>query len=470
MTIRLVSFLASLRSQSFPSERDELAFWVKYDRRRLEFRKIFLVCAITIYSALGLLDLIAGGAATTDLLRIRFVGVCLVALIFIRFCKPSSPAAREAMIVSIGVVMVTTSTIMTLVGPPAVASTYPFLISAGMIFGSCLLLPRFNAQAAFCVITNLVYWPSTLFVDLPAHIFYTNLVVMLITTLAVVIGAMVREQFEREHALNEASLAKARDDALAAARAKSHLLANVSHELRTPLNAIIGFSELMNNKVFGEIEQENYCQYVRDIHFSGKLLHANINDLLDLARLEVDKMHWKDERFSLNETLERVISTCNPESRSISVSLSPGLRNTDIAMFGDPDRMSQVFINVITNAMKFSEDGASIWISHDIEPSGNLALYIADSGVGISEEDLERIREPFGQARQDSYIASNNGLGLGLSIVAGIMERCGGRLHIESELRIGTTVSLIIPAERVIMTPVRQRGFRRILNLQTATG
>ena len=468
MTLKLVSFMAGLRSQSFASARDEEAFWSKYDRRRLEFRKFFLICAIVTYAGLGFLDLIAGGAAVTELMRIRLISIILITLIFVRFCKPSSPVAREVMIVSIGIVVVASFTLMTLVGPPAVASTYPFLISASMIFGSCLLLPRFNSQAIFCLLANLIYWPSTMFVELARHVFWTNVFVMLITSLAVVIGAMVREQLEREHAMNEANLAKARDDALAAARAKSHLLANVSHELRTPLNAIIGFSELMNNKVFGEIAQENYRQYIHDIHFSGKLLHANINDLLDFARLEVDKMHWKDARFSLNETLERVIATCNPEARSISVSLSPGLRNTDISMFGDPDRMSQVFINVITNAMKFSDDGASIWISHDIEPSGNLALYIADSGIGISEDDLERIREPFGQAQQNSYIASNTGLGLGLSIVAGIMERCGGKLHIESELRVGTTVSLVIPAERITIAPARQRGLRRILTLQLA--
>ena len=175
-----------------------------------------------------------------------------------------------------------------------------------------------------------IYWPTTAFVQLTPNVYYTNAIVLTITTVSVFFGALVRERLQREHAINEAKLSRAMDEALKANKAKIHLLANVSHELRTPLNAIIGFSEMMNNEVFGRIEQKDYRQYVRDIEFSGKLLHSNIDDLLDLSRLEVDKMHWDEEYISIPDMLQSVITTCAPQDDSITLALSSRFQHVNM--------------------------------------------------------------------------------------------------------------------------------------------
>lgn len=467
---RAASFIDTFRLPAFPSPVDEKAFWQKHDERRLEFRKFFILIAIVVYSALGVLDPLTGGDATTLMLYIRVISILAIICIFYCFCQPSTPVGREIMISLIGIVVIASACIMTLIGPKEVASTYPLVISAAMIYGNCLLLPRFHTQAIFCIVVSALFWPSAILSEMTQHEFYMNVFVFLVTTVSVLVGALVREKLQREHAINEAKLSRARDEALRANRSKSHLLANVSHELRTPLNAIIGFSEMINNEVFGPIGHEKYRQYAHDIHFSGKLLHANINDLLDLSRLEVDKMNWREEYFSVTDMLESVITTCAPQNASIRFLLSPNFKQFNITMLGDPDRMSQVFINIINNAMKFSDADTAIRIAFDIDAAGFVTFSIADEGAGISKEDLDRVREPFSQANQNSYVASNTGLGLGLSIVSGIMERCNGTLNIESKQGVGTTVSIVIPPERIVVAPSRApRGFTRMLTRQKAS-
>lgn len=460
MRNRVSSLIDTLRLPAFETRAEELAFWKRHDTRRLGFRTFFLLTGLFIMTALGILDVVVGGPQAHHLLVIRAATVVLLTLTLYFFCRPNTPVRREALISLFGIIAIVSLSVMTLVGPASVVETYPFIVSATVIYGHCLLLPRLYSQAAFCTVVGLVYWPTTAFVEMPAHVYYTNAFVLWIATISALIGAWVRERLQREHAINEARLNRARDDALKANRAKSHLLANVSHELRTPLNAIIGFSEIMSKEVFGHIGNDVYRQYAQDIHFSGKLLHTNIDDLLDLSRLEVGKMQWNDESFDVRKTLKTVISTCATHEKSIAVDLSPEFEQVDIRLVADVDRMSQVFINVINNAMKFSPPNSLIRISYHLESDGALSLQITDQGMGISQEDLKRVREPFSQAMRNSYVATNTGLGLGLAIVSGILERCDGTLSIDSELGVGTTISINLPADRVSVSPVSStRGY-----------
>ena len=462
--------IETLRLPAFETRTDELVFWQRHDTRRLGFRKFFLMSGLVIMSALAVLDVMTGGEQASQLLIIRAGTVALLAITFYFFCRPQTPVKREVLISLFGIIAIVSLSVMTLVGPITVAETYPFIVSATVIYGHCLLLPRFYSQVAFCTVVGFVYWPTTAFVEIPPHVYYTNAFVLWIATISVLIGAWVRERLQREHAINQACLSRTMEEALKANRAKSHLLANVSHELRTPLNAIIGFSEIMSKEVFGHIGSDVYRRYAEDIHFSGKLLHTNINDLLDLSRLEVDKMQWNDEGFDARKSLQTVISTCAPHKKSIATVLSAEFEQTHIQIVADVDRMSQVFINIITNAMKFSPPNSVIRISHQMESDGALSLRFSDQGIGISSEDLKRIREPFNQATRNSYVATNTGLGLGLAIVSGILERCDSTLTIESELGVGTTVSVRIPAERVAVSSTRQTGgFGQTLSRQIAS-
>ncbi len=455
---------------SFPTRADEDVFWQRHDTRRFAFRKFFMLCAIILYSGLGILDIVAGGESTPLLLCIRAASVVAVTIVTYFFCRPQTAVMREILLSLFGIVVIASGTVMTLVGPASVAETYPFIISAAMIYGHSLFLPRFYTQAAFCAMVALIYWPTTVFAEMPLNVYLTNAFVIWITTVSVLIGSLVRERLQREHAINEVNLSRAMDEALRANRAKSNLLANVSHELRTPLNAIVGFSEMMDNEIFGRIEQDAYRQYIRDIHFSGKLLHANIDDLLDLSRLDVDKMHWNEEYVSIPETLQRVITTCEPQEKSINVALSSRFQHVNMTMLTDADRLNQVFINIITNAMKFSEPGTTVCISFSVEADGTVVLRIADQGIGISREDLKRIHEPFNQAKRSSYVAANTGLGLGLAIVSGILERCDSTFTIESELGVGTTVSIRIPSDRIAVSAIQKpRSASRAMPRQIAS-
>lgn len=455
MISRIFSFTATLRFPAFDTPEQERVFWEERDRGRFEFRKFFLLCAILITAAMSSLDVILGGETTSKLLALRAATILSMAYLFYLFIRASTPIGREHIIVAVGVVFVASTAGMTLIGSSEVTRLYPSFFFCSMIFGGSLLVPRFSMQMIFCVIVSIIYWPMALLNTAATGEFFINSFLMLITTLSVAIGSFIREQLEREQALAESRLVAARDEALRAARAKSHLLANVSHELRTPLNAIIGFSEVMENETFGKIPQPQYREYIRDIHYSGKLLHTNINDLLDISRMEVGKMGWTDEDFSLSELLTQVISTCSQTDKGVAVILSDRLRALEVSMRGDPYRISQAFINVINNAVKFSEFGSAVVID-TVDDDDFFGFSITDEGCGIADADFAKILQPFGQAKRSVYDASNNGLGLGLTIVQGIMERCDGLFGISSEVNVGTTVTLLIPSDRVVVVSAEE--------------
>jgi signal transduction histidine kinase len=262
----------------------------------------------------------------------------------------------------------------------------------------------------------------------------------------------------------------ARVAAEAASASKTAFLSNVSHELRTPLTSVVGFSKLIRRRldeaVFpsvpaGDPRRDRAMRQVSDnlaiIVEEGERLTALINDTLDLAKIEAGRMEWRRDPVDIAEIISRATAATAPllagPGPVMVVDVAPDLP----AITGDRDRLIQVVINLISNAVKFTPDG-SITCSARVDPErGSLVVSVADTGVGIAAEDQARVFEQFGQAG-DTLTDKPRGTGLGLPICREIVEHHGGRLWLESELGRGSTFSFSLPLVGVA-TDVAEPGF-----------
>lgn len=234
--------------------------------------------------------------------------------------------------------------------------------------------------------------------------------------------------------------------ATAADRAKTKFLANMSHELRTPLNAIIGFSDLIRLRRLETIEQTGeYAGYIGE---AGKLLLEIINGLLDLARIEAGKVELHEENIRWPDVLQSAVTTIGPLAEKKGLALVTHAA-PDLAVRIDPTRFKQILLNLLSNAVKFTEPGGRIELASAALASGDLLLTVADSGVGIAPEHVERVFEPFEQV-EDHLTRQNEGAGLGLAIARALAELHGARLLLRSAVGFGTTVELQLPKERVV--------------------
>jgi two-component system cell cycle sensor histidine kinase PleC len=226
-------------------------------------------------------------------------------------------------------------------------------------------------------------------------------------------------------------------------RAKSEFLANMSHELRTPLNAIIGFSEIMQNGMFGPL-CEKYTDYVQDIRSSGGYLLGIIDDILNMSRLEAGKVHLEKSDVALGLVIEEAVRKSQDEIDRKRLALTiEGTR--DAHLEADPHALYQVLGNLLDNAVKFTPDEGQIAIRIRQVP-GALNIFIEDTGIGIPKEKLDRIGRPFEQVEGD-LTRSYQGSGLGLAIARSLTELHGGSLRLRSAIGAGTIVMVHLPLD-----------------------
>ncbi|MGB0684431.1 MAG: CHASE3 domain-containing protein [Magnetovibrionaceae bacterium] len=243
----------------------------------------------------------------------------------------------------------------------------------------------------------------------------------------------------------EARLRAAVHSAQLANEAKSDFLASMSHELRTPLNAICGFSQLIENQSLGPIQNESYIQYAKDIHWSGRHLLSIINDILDLSKIEAGKLTLSPTYCELgpaiSDATKLIEARGKRDEHAINVEIEDGLSE----VYADPRSLRQILVNLLSNADKFSPPDKTIRVGAATgTPQNRVVIYVSDQGLGIAEEEIEIIMQPFGQARESSRVA-HEGTGLGLPIVKHLVDLHGGDFRIESEKNVGTTVEVSFP-------------------------
>jgi signal transduction histidine kinase len=232
----------------------------------------------------------------------------------------------------------------------------------------------------------------------------------------------------------------------AASRHKSEFLANMSHELRTPLNAIIGFSEVLNEQMFGDLN-ERQTEYVRDVLAAGRHLLSLINDVLDLAKVEAGRMDLKVSAVSLSEALRTGMTMHAERARRGQIDLGLALDRDQIIVEADQRKLHQVVFNLMSNAVRFTPHGGRVDVSAKVV-GDVVEVAVADTGYGIAPDEQELIFEEFHQAQDANGGQHPDGTGLGLPIARRFIELHGGRLWVESAPGEGSTFRFTLPVKQ----------------------
>ncbi len=253
--------------------------------------------------------------------------------------------------------------------------------------------------------------------------------------------AVLRDVTDRKN--QERALEAARVESERAHAAKTHFLATMSHELRTPLNAIIGFSEMLSNEVPMRLDAERRADYARLINDSGHHLLDVVNGILDMSKMETGDFELVPETFAPGDVIGNCCELLALKAHDGGIELATDLSGGLQTIVADRRALKQIMINLIANAIKFTDRGGCVTVSAVAETS-RLAIAVEDTGIGISEADLARVGDPFFQARQ-AYDRPHDGTGLGLSIVKGLVALHGGELDMHSRVGKGTRITVRLP-------------------------
>lgn len=232
-----------------------------------------------------------------------------------------------------------------------------------------------------------------------------------------------------------------------ASQSKSNFLASMSHELRTPLNAINGFSDIMKKEMFGPLGDPRYKEYVNDILFSGQHLLSLINDILDMSKIEAGKMTLNTEVMFLHEMVGQVVRMIRGRSDDAGLTLDVEVAEVR-EIEADPRSVKQVLLNLLTNAVKFTPEGGTVGVEL-IQKASGIIIKVTDTGIGISQENIEKLAKPFEQVNDEANKQSE-GTGLGLALSKSLVELHGGNFKIESVVGKGTTVIFSLPNRPVL--------------------
>ncbi len=228
----------------------------------------------------------------------------------------------------------------------------------------------------------------------------------------------------------------------AANRHKSEFLANMSHELRTPLNAIIGFSEVLQERLFGELNDKQ-AEYTDDILTSGRHLLSLINEILDLSKVEAGRMELETATFDLPLAIDNARTFVRERATNHGITLEVKVDERLGDIVGDERKIKQILLNLLSNAVKFTPEGGRITIN--ARPiNGSVEISVTDTGIGIAEEDQPKIFEEFRQVGSDNA-KKIEGTGLGLTLAKKFVELHGGRIWVESEVGKGSTFVFTLP-------------------------
>ena len=424
----------------------------------ISFIRVYTIAGTALYGSFGFLDTVLGGHAAGSILAIRLGIVTPILLgIFLltfhhSFERLMQPALALGML-STGLAIVAMTAIM---GPPFNSLYYAGLIMVVSYCGSLIRL-HFRYSALIAIFLFVSYQFVGLWLNpISRPIFVSNDFFLGTATGLGICAAYIQELYlrrvyiaqkvvEEKNWLVSESLA----EAMRANKSKGEFLATMSHELRTPLNAIIGFSDIIHRELFGPIKIEKYSEYARDIHESGAHLLAIINDILDLAKAESGKLELSEREFDVVETIHACIRMCQMRADESRVRIVFSCAEQEIRMTADERLILQIFSNLLVNAIKFTPEGGSVRMHISAHPAKGVIFRIADTGIGIAPENIDRVLRPFEQV-ETSYARKHGGLGLGLPYSKRLTELHGGALELESEVGKGTTITVRFPSWRLI--------------------
>jgi PAS domain S-box-containing protein len=247
----------------------------------------------------------------------------------------------------------------------------------------------------------------------------------------------------------EEDLLNAKRTAERASSAKSDFLAKISHEIRTPLNAIIGFSEVMMQEQFGPIGNERYREYMRDIHASGEHLVSLINDLLDLSKIEAGKLDLVFASVNLNQLVQQCVALMQPQANQQRIIIRSSLSATLPPVVADARSVRQIVLNLLSNSIKFTGAGGQVIVSTALTDRAEAVLRVRDTGIGMTDKEIETAMEPFRQLATSTRWGSG-GTGLGLPLTKALAEANRASFSIKSATNAGTLVEITFPGTRVL--------------------
>ncbi len=247
----------------------------------------------------------------------------------------------------------------------------------------------------------------------------------------------------------EEELTQARAAAERSSSQKTDFLARISHEIRTPLNAIIGFSELMMDEKFGPVANDRYRDYLRDINRSGNHVLDLVNDLLDISKIEAGQQEMDYEAVSLNDTLAETVAMMQPQANRERVIIRSSLASRLPEVVADRRSVRQIALNILSNAVRYTQAGGQVIVSTAYESSGDIVMRVRDTGIGMSQAEIEQALKPFKQINSLKR-ARGDGTGLGLPLTKAMVEANRARFSIASTPGEGTLVEVTFPSTRVL--------------------
>lgn len=246
----------------------------------------------------------------------------------------------------------------------------------------------------------------------------------------------------------ETELIEAKKKAEDASAQKSDFLAKISHEIRTPLNAIIGFSEVIMEERFGPVGNARYREYIEDVHQGGRHLLSLINDLLDLSKIEAGKMDFSFTSVNLNELVQECAMIMQPDANRERIIVRTNLPSNVPPVVADSRSLKQILLNILSNGVKFTQAGGQVIASTRLDQNGEVYLTIRDTGIGMSDDEIDTALEPFRQISTSKKTGA--GTGLGLPLTKALVEANRANFEISSVPDEGTTVRIVFPVTRVL--------------------
>lgn len=390
----------------FTSDETERRYRIMHIRQSLPIIWVSTLAGLFLYVIFGVLDLYIVPDKLTEIWIIRYGIVCpiLIGIFFVTrtklFLRISQPVLALAMFVpGLGILGM-----VAIANAPGSHFYYAGLIIV-IIYCSSLSVFRYVYAAAISLTLLAIYQVVALVVNLISTETLINNDFFLTVSLAIgVFTSYTQELYIRQNFINTQLLLQEKDrtdqlleEARASSRAKTEFLAPMSHELRTPLNAILGFSEVIKQQMFGPIGSKKYLTYIEDIYNSGTHLLSLITDILDLSKAEAGRLALREEVVDLTEVLDGCMRMFRERAAESGVRLQFDMPRVATQVRADPRLLRQSFINLISNAVKFTQKGGSVILSIGHAEDESVHVRIEDSGIGIAREDLVKIVEPFVQ-------------------------------------------------------------------------